>query len=141
MRVSLPAAAIMVVVTVSVVIAIVAAMVVPVIVPVIAVAVPPARAVAIIVTVRAAIVVAVAHTTYIVPIARHPIAGIVIAIYPGVSRAGARRNVGRISNAHRNPPLGCFSRVGSEHHTACQNCCSEYPFTYVLHKYLRPSGL
>jgi hypothetical protein len=69
-------------VTVSVVVAIEAAMFVPVIEPVIAVAVQPAIAVAIIVTVRAAIVVAVAHATHIVPVSRHPVSSIVIAVHP-----------------------------------------------------------
>jgi len=79
--------------------------------------------------------------SYEVPISRHPVAAIIVSVHPRISRTRARRAVGRVSNTHCDSPLGCLSRVRAKHQSTGENCCSKYPFTYALHKYLRPSGL
>jgi len=98
-----------------VVIAIESAMIVAVVGPPIMVAIESAVVISIVVRIRATIVVAIAHAANIVPISRHPVAAVVVSIDPRVSRTGARRNVGLISDTHCHSQLGCVGRVGSKH--------------------------
>jgi hypothetical protein len=109
----LPAPAVMVVF--PVVIAIDSAMIVSVEGPATMVAIESAVVISIVVTIRPAIVVAVANAANIVPITRHPVAAVIVSIHPRVSRTGARRNVGLISDTHCHSQLGCVGRVGSKH--------------------------
>jgi len=100
------------------IVAIEAAVIVTIVEPAVMVAIKPAIVIAIVVAIRAAIVVAVTHAAYVVPISRYPVAAVIVPIHPRISRTGARRNVGFISDAYCDSHLGCIRRVGSKHQTS-----------------------
>jgi hypothetical protein len=108
-----PSIMIMVAVSARVIVAVEPAMIVPLVEP----TVDPAVVIAIVVTVSATVV-AVAHATHVVPISRHPVPAVIVPIDPRISRTGARRNVGFISDPYCDSQLGCIRSVRTERQTA-----------------------